>query len=100
MLFIIADDFGYDEKTTERILNCFSLSRIHATSAMTFMKDSERAAGLSRETKLPVGLHLNLDEEFTADTIPSVLKDRHQEIAHYLNKRKWNQIIYNPFWNC
>jgi len=69
----------------------------HSTSAMTFMADSERAADLARETQIPVGLHLNLDEKFTGPAIPSTLREHHQKIAAYLNARKWNQILYNPF---
>ena len=61
------------------------------------MADSERAADLARETQIPVGLHLNLDEKFTGPAIPSTLREHHQKIAAYLNARKWNQILYNPF---
>ena len=96
MLIVNADDYGLNTETTDNILSCFTRKRIHSTSAMTFMADSERAADLARETQIPVGLHLNLDEKFTGPAIPSTLREHHQKIAAYLHARKWNQILYNP----
>jgi len=97
MLIVNADDYGLNVKTTDNILFCFTRKRIHSASAMTFMADSERAADLALEIKLPVGLHLNLDEIFTGPAIPSTLIKHHQKITAYLKARKWNQILYNPF---
>jgi chitin disaccharide deacetylase len=97
MLIINADDYGLNTKTTDNILSCFTRKRIHSTSAMTFMSDSERAADLARENQMPVGLHLNLDELFTGPAIPSTLIEHHNKMTIYLKGRKWNQILYNPF---
>jgi len=97
MLIVNADDYGLDKETTDRILTCYFRKRMHSTSAMTFMADSERAASLAKETGLPVGLHLNLDAEMTGPQLPAKLRDYHQATASYLNARKWNQFIYNPF---
>ena len=97
MLIVNADDYGWDKETTDRILTCYTRKRIHSASAMTFMADSERAADLAREIQLPVGLHLNLDEKLTGPTAPATLRDHHQQTAAYLNARKWNQVLYNPF---
>jgi chitin disaccharide deacetylase len=97
MLVVNADDYGLDKKTTNRILACYTRKRVHSASAMTFMADSESAAFLSKETGLPVGLHLNLDEEMTGPQLPLKLKEYHRATATYLNARKWNQLIYNPF---
>lgn len=97
MLIVNADDYGLNIETTDRILTCYSGKRIHSASAMTFMADSERAAFLAKETGLPVGLHLNLDEEMTGPQLPAKLREYHQATNSYLNARKWNQIIYNPF---
>jgi predicted glycoside hydrolase/deacetylase ChbG (UPF0249 family) len=97
MLIINADDLGLDEETTDRILICYNRKRIHAASAMTFMSDSERAADLAQENQLPVGLHLNLDQELTGQTVQAKLRDHHRTVSVYLNARKWNQVLYNPF---
>lgn len=97
MLIVSADDYGCDEKTTDRILTSYTRKRIHCASAMTFMADSERAADLAKENKLPVGLHLNLDDEITGSQLPGKLREYHCIIAAYLNARKWNKLIYNPF---
>ena len=97
MLIVNADDYGCEKETTDRILTCYLLKRIHCASAMTFMADSERAADLARENKLPVGLHLNLDREINGSQLPAKLRETHCKIASYLNARKWNMLIYNPF---
>lgn len=97
MLFVNADDFGRAKGTTDRILICSNQKKIHSAGAMVFMIDSERAADLAKENQLPVGFHLNLDEEITAPTVPAKLRAFHQATGAYLNARKWNQVFYNPF---
>lgn len=97
MLFVNADDFGWNKEITDRILICYSRKRIHSASAMTFMSDSDSAAVLALGSQLPVGLHINLDQEFTGQTVPAKLRDHHRAVSSYLNARKWNQVLYNPF---
>ena len=97
MLLVNADDLGMIKEVTDRILNCYCQGNIHSSSAMTFMADSERAADLAVEMKLPVGLHLNLDEHLTGKTVSATLRKHHQATSAYLNARKANQILYNPF---
>lgn len=97
MLIINADDYGINRETTGNILSCFTRKRIHSASAMTFLSDSERAADLAHEAGMPVGLHLNFNEPFTGPTASSSLKEHHHKITTYLNARKLNQILYNPF---
>ena len=97
MLLVNADDFGMKEEITDRILRCYRQRSIHSASAMTFMADSDRAADLAGDAKLPLGLHLNLDENLTGKTVSGTLRDHHQRTAAYLNAGKWNQILYNPF---
>lgn len=97
MLIVNADDFGCDKEITDRILTCYGQKRINSASAMTFMIDSDRAADLVRESQLPVGLHLNFDHELTATATPAKLREHHRAVSAYLNARKWNQVIYNPF---
>jgi predicted glycoside hydrolase/deacetylase ChbG (UPF0249 family) len=97
MLFVNADDLGCTKEITDRILICYSRKRIHSASAMTFMCDSERAAALAIEIQLPTGLHINLDQALTGQTVPAKLRDHHRAVSAYLKARKWNQVLYNPF---
>lgn len=97
MLYVNADDLGWTVEITDRIVTCYHQRRIHSASAMTFMKDSERAAELARQNGLQVGLHLNLTQEFTSEKTPTNLRDHHRSIAAYLKARKMNQVLYNPF---
>jgi len=96
MLIVNADDYGLDQETTDRILTCYTRKRIHSASAMTFMANSERAAFLAKETRLSVGLHLNLDEELTGPQLSVKLREYHRATTSYLKARKWNQFLYNP----
>lgn len=96
MLYVNADDLGWTEQVTDRILTCYHQRRIHAASAMTFMKDSERAAELAGQNGLPVGLHLNFTQNFNSETVTANLRDKHKILATYLKARKFNQILYNP----
>lgn len=97
MIYVNADDFGCTSEITDRILSCYRNCRIHSTSAMTFMIDSERAAVLAIENQLPTGLHINLDQELTARSTPAKLREHHRAVSDYLKARKWNQVFYNPF---
>lgn len=95
MLTINADDLGRTRETTDRILDCFARGRITSASAMVFMADSERAAGAAAAAGLETGLHLNLDEPFSAPA-PPLLQAHHLSVAAYLRRRKANQLIYEP----
>jgi chitin disaccharide deacetylase len=97
VLYITADDFGWTEEITNRILTCYNQGRVSRCSAMTFMKDSERAAELASENGIPVGLHLNLTQEFTGEGLGSALRTKHTAVSDYLKARKINQFIFNPF---
>ena len=97
MLYVNADDLGWTEEITYRILKCYHQRRVHSASAMTFMKDSERAAALALENGLPTGLHLNLTQELSGWNVPENLRNRHGMIVSYLRARKVNQLIFNPF---
>jgi predicted glycoside hydrolase/deacetylase ChbG (UPF0249 family) len=96
VLFVNADDWGRTEETTDRILTCYHQGRIHTGSAMTFMKDSERAAELAREKAFGVGLHLNLTQELTGNKIHTILRDHHRTVVAYLKSWRMAQVLYNP----
>jgi len=51
-LIIKADDWGRDDQTTNRILECFQRRVLSSASGMVFMEDSERAANIAQEQGL------------------------------------------------
>ena len=97
MLFVNADDWGWLQEITDRILACYLKGSINSVSAMTFMKDSERAAELALENGMEVGLHLNLIQELTGKNIYTTLQSHHNSLITFLRARKINQVLYNPF---
>ena len=92
-LTVNADDWGRDAETTDRTLECVLRGGVSAASAMMFMKDSERSAGLAREHGLDVGLHLNLTESFSAGISDSKLTEHHRRVVAYLRGHKLAQIV-------
>ena len=97
MLIITADDYGKSRHATDSILKCFSNKRITSASAMVFMEDSERAASLSQNSDIEVGLHLNFSEPFNACDVPLNIRKHQNKIVLYLKKNKFAEVIYNPF---
>lgn len=81
MLIVNADDWGYDLSTTEAIARAFQAGRITSATAMIFMRDSERAAPLASRESMPVGLHLNLMEAYSATDIPEEARVRQQQVV-------------------
>src|SRR5690349_18198129 len=96
LLIINADDWGRDQETTDRTLDCLVRQTVSSVSAMVFMKDSARAASIARERKIDAGLHLNFTTEFSEANVPRRLLENQQRIAAYLLRRRWNQIVFHP----
>jgi chitin disaccharide deacetylase len=96
MMIINADDWGRSRTETDAALLCHRHGRITSVSAMVFMQDSERAAGLARSTSIDVGLHLNLTELFSAPVGDAVLLRCHERVRAYLTARKYAFLVYNP----
>ena len=96
MLIINADDLGRLPDATDRILACHAKTRVTSTSAMVFMQDSERAAGLALASGIEVGLHLNLSERFTAPSVPHSLRGDHDPICRFLKTSKYALLLYHP----
>lgn len=95
-LIINADDWGYDEQTTDRTLDCFNHGALSSASGMVFMQDSERAAKIAVERGLDIGLHLNLSAPFSLRTIPAPLADHQQKVRAYLRSNRFAQLVYHP----
>jgi hypothetical protein len=95
-LIINADDWGRDIETTDRIYECVTVGTVSSTSAMVFMDDSERAAGLARENGVDCGLHLNFTMPFSAAACPSRLSEHQQRVVRYLRRNRLAQTVYHP----
>ena len=95
-LIINADDWGRERETTDRTLECALCGTISSVSAMVFMSDSERAAGIARERGIDTGLHVNLTTLFTGPTCSLELQKRQRELALYLLRHRFSQIVFHP----
>ena len=96
-LVVNADDWGKDPDTTDRIFECIKRHTVSAASAMVFMEDSERAAGLAREFAIDAGLHLNLSAPFTAANCGAALMEHHRKVVSYLRRHALARVFYNPW---
>lgn len=96
MIIINADDWGSTRAETDGALSCYREGRITSVSAMVFMEDSGRAADLSKDTEIDVGLHLNLSQRFTGEPQNRLLKESHDRIVRFLTLNKYSLLIYNP----
>jgi predicted glycoside hydrolase/deacetylase ChbG (UPF0249 family) len=96
MLILNADDLGRLKAATDTTLACHEHKRVFSTSAMVFMEDSERAAGLALAAGIDVGLHINLSERFTAGLVPGKLRNQHDRICRFLKASKYALLLYHP----
>ncbi len=97
LLIVNADDWGYDEPTTQAIADCHLAGGLTSTTAMMFMTGSELAASLAGEhLDLGIGLHLNLFEEYSGESVPISVRDRQRRLLdgfQHSRRRRW---IYDP----
>jgi chitin disaccharide deacetylase len=87
ILIVNADDFGWNREATDRTLEAFAAGRITSATAMVHMEDSDRAAKLALEAKLPVGLHLNLSDPFTGPAASEGQRARQQAVCRLFSRR-------------
>lgn len=97
MLIVNADDWGRTPEETDAALDCFSHGRITSVTAMVFMADSERAAGIALQHGVPVGLHLNFTDAFTAPGIDAGFLAEHRRLAKALTRTRHSILALNPF---
>ncbi len=95
-LIINADDWGRDFLTTDRTLDCLLRGTVSSVSAMVFMKDSERSADVAWERGIDAGLHLNLTTPFSSPRRPAGLAERQRNVAAYLSRNRFSQVVFNP----
>lgn len=95
-LIVNADDWGCDQMTTVRTLDCLQSGAVSSVSAMVFMADSERSAALAAEHNVDAGLHLNLTTAFTSTQVSGALCNHQQKLARWLRSRRLAPAIYRP----
>jgi chitin disaccharide deacetylase len=89
MLIVNADDFGAAPSTTDAICAAFDAAVITSTSAMVWMNDSARAAGIAAERGLPLGLHLNLSLPFSGREVPQSVRERQLRLTEVFTRDGW-----------
>lgn len=97
VLILNADDWGRTPETTDRIFDCVRHGSVSSTSAMVFMEDSERAAGIAREHGVDAGLHLNFTSTFSSPDCPTWLVERQHEISRYLRRHPLARVMFHPW---
>ena len=97
MLIVNADDWGRSVAETDAALACFSQGRVTSVTAMVFMADSERAAGIALEHGVPVGLHLNFTQPPTASGIDKTFLSEHHRLVKFLTRGRYSAVALNPF---
>src|SRR5438874_11277986 len=95
MLIINADDWGYDARTTKRVLTCVECGSISSVTAMVFMEDSERAAAVARDRGIDAGLHLNLDTPFSRVLVTSSLLEHQARLVRFL-RSPFSRPFFHP----
>lgn len=95
-LIVNADDWGLNRETTDRTLDCFRCGAVSSVSAMVFMKDSERAAGIACEHRIDAGLHLNFTSSFLASRASSQLTAHQDRLSEYLLRNRFSQAMFHP----
>jgi chitin disaccharide deacetylase len=97
-LIVNADDLGLGTEDTDAILSCWSRGSITSATAMVWMQDSIRALELARAAELPVGLHLNLIEPFSAPDVPEDQAVTQRRVIDRLRSGRRERYLYHPRW--
>jgi hypothetical protein len=95
-VIVNADDWGRDALTTDRSLDCILRGAVSSVSAMMFMEDSERAAGLARLHGVDAGLHLNFTLPFAASSCSSRLLEHQRQVSRFLTSHRLAPVLYHP----
>ncbi len=95
-LIVNADDWGRDNETTQRTLECTLRGSVSSVSAMVFMEDSERAAEIARERGIDAGLHLNLTTPFSGTVRDKKLIAQRERLSRYLGRHRLASAVFHP----
>lgn len=95
-LIVNADDWGRDRETTDRTLDCVRCGTVSSVSAMVFMEDSARAAGMAQDHGVDAGLHLNFTSAFSGSGVSSQLREHQKRVSQYLLRYRFSQAVFHP----
>ncbi len=95
-LIVNADDWGRDRETTDRTLDCLRCGTVSSVSAMVFMEDSARSAGIAQDHGIDAGLHLNFTSVFSGSGVPSQLREHQERVSQYLLRNRFSQVVFHP----
>jgi predicted glycoside hydrolase/deacetylase ChbG (UPF0249 family) len=96
LLIVNADDLGLDIPTTDAILATHARGAVTSATALVWMSDSERAAGLAIRSGCPTGLHLNLIEPYTAAAVPERAREDQARLCAHFAERGSRALLYDP----
>jgi predicted glycoside hydrolase/deacetylase ChbG (UPF0249 family) len=98
LLIVNADDLGRTPGESDAIVACWGAGGISSATHMVWMSDSDRAAELAREARLPTGLHLNLVEPYSASDVPDDVRARQAAVARHYRGRgaRIRALLYDP----
>jgi len=98
LLIVNADDWGYDEETTEAIADCHRAGGVTSTTAMSYMRGSASAARIAAGLPdLGIGLHLNLVEEYSDPDTPAPIRERQRQLIEHSRLLRLRRWVYDPF---
>jgi predicted glycoside hydrolase/deacetylase ChbG (UPF0249 family) len=95
LLIVNADDWGIDAQTTAAIRRCRDAGAVTSVSAMVFMAGSAQAADAAIGEELCPGLHINLTEPFTAETLDANVRARQARLAEYFGGPGWRRFGFS-----
>jgi chitin disaccharide deacetylase len=95
-LIVNADDWGRDRETTDRTLDCLHCGTVSSVSAMVFLEDSARAAGIAQDHGIDAGLHLNFTSAFSAPGVSSRLMEHQKHVSKYLLRHRFSRVVFHP----
>lgn len=96
ILIVNADDWGRDRENTDATLDCVRSGALSSVSAMVFMEDSERSAGIALEHGVDAGLHLNFTTPFSAPSTPARLAEYQRRLTAFLLRHRLAPAVYHP----
>lgn len=96
VLILNADDWGRDRENTDKTLECVLVGAVSSVSAMVFMEDSERAAGIARDRQVDAGLHLNFTAPFSSRGCSDRLRIHQARVCKFLKWNRYAHVVFHP----
>ncbi|WP_109373400.1 ChbG/HpnK family deacetylase [Proteus genomosp. 6] len=89
-IIINADDFGISPTVNKAIITCFEYGIINSTTILTNMNSTDEAIQLTKELKLPIGIHLNLVEGHSLTSeiknFPQIYNKKNDKLEFNINR--------------